>query len=73
MEDVQNTAISSGAAQNFEYLIPMDHMGGTAWYHPHKHGSTFIHAGGGAAGLVIVKVGWGSPHQLLVCIDSSAL
>lgn len=37
-----------------EYVIPCDHVGGTYWYHPHHHGSTSLHMGGGAMGVLIV-------------------
>ena len=36
----------------YNYSIPEDHMPGTYWYHPHKHGSTGTHAGGGAVGMI---------------------
>ena len=40
---------------NYTYDIPVDHAPGTYWYHPHLHGSTALHTGGGAHGLLIVE------------------
>lgn len=41
----------------YDYIIdiPAFHMGGTHWYHPHHHGSTALQAGGGAAGMLVVR------------------
>lgn len=46
--------VAPGEGYNYSYNIPTFHMGGTQWYHPHRHGSTSIQAGGGAAGVLIV-------------------
>ncbi len=34
--------------------LPDDHVAGTFWYHPHKHGSTTIQVGSGMAGTLQV-------------------
>lgn len=34
--------------------LPEDHVAGTFWYHPHKHGSTTIQVGSGMAGALLV-------------------
>ncbi len=39
---------------DYVYAVPPDHMGGTLWYHPHHHGSTFLQVSGGAFGLLLV-------------------
>jgi len=39
---------------DYVYAVPPDHMGGTLWYHPHHHGSTFLQVSGGAWGLLLV-------------------
>jgi FtsP/CotA-like multicopper oxidase with cupredoxin domain len=43
-----------GFGGDFVYDIPLDHMGGTFWYHAHHHGSTFLQVSGGAFGLIII-------------------
>uniref|UniRef100_A0A7S4BW91 Plastocyanin-like domain-containing protein n=1 Tax=Chrysotila carterae TaxID=13221 RepID=A0A7S4BW91_CHRCT len=48
------TEIDAGASHEYIFDIPKDHMPGTHWYHPHFHGSTALHTGGGAAGMLIV-------------------
>ena len=46
-----------GPAQNYTYHIdiPSDHLPGTHWLHPHRHGSTALQVSGGAAAAVIVR------------------
>src|SRR3972149_8841933 len=39
---------------DYVYAVPSDHMGGTLWYHPHHHGSTFLQVSGGALGLLLI-------------------
>ncbi len=39
---------------DFVYDIPADHMGGTFWYHPHHHGSTYLQVASGAFGLIVI-------------------
>lgn len=40
---------------DYIYDIPNTHLGGTHWYHPHHHGSTSGHVGGGASGMIIIE------------------
>ena len=47
--------VNGGECADYEYKLFLDHMGGTHWYHPHHHGSTFLHVGAGAAGALIVE------------------
>ena len=45
--------------------LPLEHMAGTHWLHPHRHGSTALQVGGGAACAIIVEDPPGSlPPQL---------
>jgi FtsP/CotA-like multicopper oxidase with cupredoxin domain len=47
--------INGGYCGDYVYQVPADHMGGTFWYHPHHHGSTFLQVSGGAFGLLLVN------------------
>ncbi len=47
--------INGGYCGDYVYQVPADHMGGTLWYHPHHHGSTFLQVSGGAFGLLLVN------------------
>merc|ERR1711998_733148 len=38
----------------YVYQIPEDHAPGIHWYHPHHHGSTALHVGAGASGMILV-------------------
>jgi len=70
------TEVAPGATNTYQYSLPASHMGGTFWYHPHHHGSTAVHAGGGAVGMLIVDDPAGSipddiaamPELLLVMV-----
>ena len=46
--------IQGGYCGDYVYEIGPDHMGGTNWYHPHHHGSTWLQVAGGALGMLIV-------------------
>ncbi|KAL1520610.1 hypothetical protein AB1Y20_022184 [Prymnesium parvum] len=52
--DSVETSILPGQTYDYTFEIPKNHQGGTFWYHPHHHGATALHTGGGAAGLLIV-------------------
>ncbi|MFY8275409.1 multicopper oxidase domain-containing protein [Pseudoalteromonas sp. SSDWG2] len=43
-----------GFGGDYVWDIPADHMGGTYWYHAHKHGSTFLQVSSGAFGMIII-------------------
>jgi suppressor of ftsI len=47
--------INGGYCGDYVYAVPSDHMGGTLWYHPHHHGSTYLQVSGGAVGLLVVN------------------
>jgi len=53
--DDAKLVIKSGESYNYEIRLPEEHMPGTHWYHPHRHGSTSFQLSTGAAGLVIVE------------------
>lgn len=38
----------------FVYHVPADHVSGTFWYHPHKHGAAVTQVSGGMAGPLII-------------------
>uniref|UniRef100_A0A6U7UT21 Plastocyanin-like domain-containing protein n=1 Tax=Eutreptiella gymnastica TaxID=73025 RepID=A0A6U7UT21_9EUGL len=54
-QDNVKLEILPGEEYQYEYQIPKDHLPGTHWYHPHHHGSTALHVGGGAFGVLIVQ------------------
>jgi len=49
--------IPPGTRFQHEYLIPADHVPGTHWYHPHKHGSVQTQVRTGMAGALIMQGG----------------
>jgi len=46
-----------GPGEEFQYVttLPAHHMPGTHWVHPHRHGSSSLQVGGGAALALIVE------------------
>lgn len=46
--------VNGGQCGDYAFALSPDHMGGTLWYHPHHHGSTFLQVAGGALGLLLV-------------------
>jgi suppressor of ftsI len=52
--DDVSRSFEGGFGGDFVYDIPVDHMGGTYWYHAHHHGSTFLQVSAGAFGLLII-------------------
>jgi len=46
--------IKPGEEHRYEYDVPRNHVSGTFWYHPHKHGSVALQTTGGMAGALIV-------------------
>lgn len=53
-EDNALLSLKPGQTHKYVYNIASNHMPGTHWYHPHKHGSTFMQVGGGAVGMLII-------------------
>ena len=47
-------AFDGRSGGDYVYDIPVNHMGGTFWYHAHHHGSTFLQVSSGAFGLIII-------------------
>src|SRR5262249_49159893 len=39
--------VRPGQTQDYEIKIPKDHVAGTFWYHPHRHGSVALQASSG--------------------------
>ncbi len=59
-------SFEGGTGGDFVYDIPVEHMGGTYWYHAHHHGSTFLQVSAGAFGLLLVDDGNdGAPGNVL--------
>ena len=52
-----DTTVAVKPGDSYDYLIPFmeNHAPGLHWIHPHHHGSTSLHLGGGAACALIVK------------------
>lgn len=53
--DDPTIVVPPGQHITFRLDIPVDHMPGTHWYHPHRHLTTTLQVGGGAVGAVIVQ------------------
>src|SRR5205814_8217441 len=49
--------IKPGQVQEYEIKIAKDHVAGTFWYHPHRHGSVALQAANGMAGALIIDGG----------------
>eukprot|EP00592_Proboscia_alata_P011310 CAMPEP_0194383244 /NCGR_PEP_ID=MMETSP0174-20130528/66121_1 /TAXON_ID=216777 /ORGANISM="Proboscia alata, Strain PI-D3" /LENGTH=552 /DNA_ID=CAMNT_0039169297 /DNA_START=99 /DNA_END=1757 /DNA_ORIENTATION=- len=52
-----DTTLVVGPGESYDYIIPVleEHAPGLHWIHPHHHGSTSLHVGGGAASAFIVR------------------
>ncbi|CAB9509169.1 Blue copper oxidase CueO [Seminavis robusta] len=52
-----DVTMSVAPGQRYRYItkLPKDHMPGIHFLHPHRHGSTSLQVGGGAAGAIIVE------------------
>jgi FtsP/CotA-like multicopper oxidase with cupredoxin domain len=48
-------AIKPGGYYRYVTTLPKDHLPGTHYLHPHRHGSTALQVGGGAAGVIIIQ------------------
>jgi FtsP/CotA-like multicopper oxidase with cupredoxin domain len=49
--------IGPGTSFTYQYDLRNDHVAGTFWYHPHKHGSVALQVTSGMAGGLIVEGG----------------
>ena len=47
--------IPPGGNFQYEYKIPANHVAGTFWYHPHRHGSSSMQLFGGMTGALIIE------------------
>ena len=52
-----DTTLIVDPGESYTYLVEFqqDHMGGTHWIHPHRHGSGFQQVSGGAASMLIIE------------------
>ncbi len=53
--DHPGTGVSPGASRQHEIAIPLDHVGGVYWYHPHLHGSTNTQVMSGMFGAILIE------------------
>jgi FtsP/CotA-like multicopper oxidase with cupredoxin domain len=68
--------VPRGSSVAYEFDIPKHHLGGTFWYHPHRHGRTARQLSLGLAGAFLVRGVLdeipeiaGAPEQLLILQD----
>jgi len=54
-EDDMAVVLEPGEFHLYNYTIPLDHAGGTHWYHPHMHPLSELFVSSGAAGMLIVE------------------
>lgn len=54
-DDISCSPTAPGECLKYISDISSDHMGGTYWYHAHKHGNTNEHVAGGAFGMLIIE------------------
>jgi FtsP/CotA-like multicopper oxidase with cupredoxin domain/peroxiredoxin len=47
--------IDPGTSFDFSFQLPPNHVAGTFWFHPHKHGSTAYQLSNGVMGALIVE------------------
>mmetsp|Transcript_3221 Transcript_3221/g.7585 ORF Transcript_3221/g.7585 Transcript_3221/m.7585 type:complete len:548 (+) Transcript_3221:85-1728(+) len=53
--DDSTVVVFPGEERVYTSALPSNHMPGTHWLHPHRHGSTALQVGGGAALALIVE------------------
>ena len=63
----------AGGERTYTYNLPIDHHGGTFWYHPHAHPHQTLQVGGGAFGLVIVEDEPGALPASMANLDEVSL
>jgi FtsP/CotA-like multicopper oxidase with cupredoxin domain/peroxiredoxin len=49
--------IKPGQTRDYEIKIPKDHVAGTFFYHPHRHGSVALQMSSGMSGALIIEGG----------------
>ncbi len=47
--------IPPGDEHEYRFTLPLNHPGGTFWYHPHVHGYSAGQVAGGLAGAIVVR------------------
>jgi FtsP/CotA-like multicopper oxidase with cupredoxin domain/peroxiredoxin len=58
--------IDPGTSFDFQFQLPPNHVAGTFWYHPHKHGSVGYQLSNGVMGALIVE---GVPNDDIFDLD----
>lgn len=53
--DDPTAVVRPGTTRVYTARLPADHMPGTHWLHPHRHGSSALQVGGGGAAAIIVQ------------------
>jgi len=53
-----------GTTNSIQIDIPANHLSGTMWYHPHKHGSVSFQFFGGMSGFLIIEGGEGTLDEV---------
>ena len=51
---VADQSVKAGSWK-YVYRIPSDHLPGTHWFHPHKHGATAAQVENGMAGTIVIE------------------
>jgi FtsP/CotA-like multicopper oxidase with cupredoxin domain len=66
-----NVLIAIGPGDRFqhEYLIPAEHVAGSFWYHPHRHGSVEEQVKTGMAGAIVIEGGIDALPEVAAAID----
>ena len=49
--------IKPGQTQDYEIKIPKNHVAGTFWYHPHRHGAVALQVSSAMSGALIIEGG----------------
>jgi FtsP/CotA-like multicopper oxidase with cupredoxin domain len=57
-------SMEPGQSQEIEIHIPDDHTRGTAWYHPHHHGSADVQISSGMVGAIVVEGDFGDVPEI---------
>lgn len=66
-----NVLIATGPDEQFqhEYLIPAEHVAGTFWYHPHRHGAVEEQVKTGMAGAIVIEGGIDTLPEVAAATD----
>jgi FtsP/CotA-like multicopper oxidase with cupredoxin domain len=61
-------SVDGGMCLTYHLDIPVEHMGGTFWMHPHRHGLTNVQVSGGAYVMLIID----EQPNLLESVDAAS-